>query len=39
MFATPIAAAGLVAGLTGFYWVVKRRREMAEKGTKNPKRG
>jgi formate dehydrogenase iron-sulfur subunit len=31
MFATPIAAAGLIAGLTGFYWIVKRRREMAEK--------
>ena len=31
MFATPIAAAGLIVGLTGFYWVVKRRQKMAEK--------
>jgi len=36
MFATPIAAAGLVAGLTGFYWIVRRRRQMAEKGGKTP---
>ena len=37
MFATPIAAAGLVAGLTGFYWVVKRRQKMAQKSGTAPK--
>jgi len=31
MFATPIAAAGLIVGLTGFHWVMKRRQKMAEK--------
>jgi formate dehydrogenase iron-sulfur subunit len=36
MFATPIAAAGLVVGLTGFYWVVKRRREMAANNGAKP---
>jgi hypothetical protein len=34
MFATPIAAAGLAVGLTGFYWIMKRRREMAQKSGK-----
>ena len=28
MFATPIAAAGLIAGLTGFYWIMKRRMKL-----------
>jgi formate dehydrogenase iron-sulfur subunit len=37
MFATPIAAAGLIAGLTGFYWVVKRRQKMAQKSGAAPK--
>jgi formate dehydrogenase iron-sulfur subunit len=37
MFATPIAAAGLIVGLSGFYWIVKRRREMAQKSAKTPK--
>jgi len=31
MFATPIAAAGLAVGLTGFYWIMKRRQKMAQK--------
>jgi len=31
MFSTPIAAVGLAAGLTGFYWIVRRRQRMAEK--------
>jgi formate dehydrogenase iron-sulfur subunit len=39
MFATPIAAVGLTAGLTGFYWVVKRRRELAEKAGSQGKKG
>jgi formate dehydrogenase iron-sulfur subunit len=38
MFATPIAAVGLATGLTGFYWIVKRRREMAEKSGSKGKR-
>jgi len=29
MFATPIAAAGLIVGLTGFYWIAKRRQKLA----------
>jgi formate dehydrogenase iron-sulfur subunit len=39
MFATPIAAVGLAAGLTGFYWIMKRRREMAGKSGSRDKRG
>ena len=39
MFATPIAAVGLTVGLTGFYWIVKRRREMAERSGSKDKRG
>ncbi len=31
MFATPIAAAGLLAGLTGLYWILRRRENMAQK--------
>jgi formate dehydrogenase iron-sulfur subunit len=30
MFSTPIAAVGLTAALTGFYWIVRRRRKMAQ---------
>jgi len=30
MFSTPIAAVGLAAGLTGFYWIVRRRQKMAQ---------
>jgi formate dehydrogenase iron-sulfur subunit len=37
MFATPIAAAGLVVGLSGLYWIVNRRREMAQKRETTPK--
>jgi len=29
MFSTPIAAVGLAVGLTGFYWIVRRRQKMA----------
>ena len=38
MFATPIAAAGLAASLTGFYWIVKRRQKMAQKSGTAPKK-
>jgi hypothetical protein len=38
MFATPIAAAGLIVGLTGFHWVMKRRQKMAEKSGAAPKK-
>ena len=37
MFATPIAAVGLAAGLTGFYWIVKRRQKMAQKSGTAPR--
>jgi hypothetical protein len=37
MFSTPIAAAGLAAGLTGFYWIVRRRQKMAQKSGTAPK--
>jgi formate dehydrogenase iron-sulfur subunit len=30
MFSTPVAAVGLTAALTGFYWIVRRRRKMAQ---------
>jgi len=39
MFATPIAAVGLTVGLTGFYWIVKRRREMAARSGSKDDRG